>query len=650
MLSPPLMTLLGAAPEPFFASDLQLNGDWYYCYGPGAVYYPALDQTVVAWYMVGTAGTSDKGARVAAYDHATATWSPRFKAGAFALADDDHGIVSVVQDADGFFYLFYGSHDTVQRWSISNSPNDITAWTQQSSLSGNTTYPHTVLVGSTIWLIARNDVVSSNRPVCIRSATPVAGAATFSALVNIIDLGADSRCYISNLVVVGTEINFSVMRSNAADTERKHIYYFVYETTTGAIRNSDGSVTVAAASLPISLATANASFRLFDSGGGRGDLPSLCFDSAGDPHLIFLDNGGSGLVFNLLHIKRTAGVWSSPVTIAQVVPQFVGTGFISIYAIVTGAAGTVQAWYNSSTGNKLRRDRSSSGLWSAEQLVAEVDTNWITGALQVANASPDLRVFFCDASASRFDADAILSRRFGYGDNGWIRAEIDMSGGDPLFASVALLFGFDQRDGAAGFINDSDSCFIQTATGNAQADTAQFKFGTASLALDGASDFLTVPSNALLSVSNGDFCVECFVRRTGASKLQAIAAKRPGAGVSEWATYINVTTNALLFQAFDASVAVVALAGTTALLADTWYHVAFSRQGTTWRIFLDGALEASGSQSAAPVANSIALHIGRDLSNVARDFRGFIDEFRFTAGNARYTAPFTPPTAAFPRW
>lgn len=647
---PALRMLVGvAAPAQFYSSKV-LNSDWNMTQSPSAIYVASLNKTFVAWCAVGTGG--DKASQVAAFDHATSTWSRRYNAGNYTLADDDHGHPSICRDADGYFHIFYGSHASTQPLSSSNAPDDITAWTQHAPLSGSQTYPHPCVVSGVIYLFLRNDAVTTRRQMLVRTTTPSSGVPSFGAATNIIDFDADSRVYTSEAHVVGSDIHFACTRANSSDSERKNIYYFVYKTATGAVENHDGSVSTASGSLPVSLATANASYKLIDYGSDKGEVPSLAFDSSGDPHVQYIQ-GTDGGGYSLLHIKRTSGTWSSPATVASVTDQVPGSstgqGFVDIHGLVAGASGTMQSWYQNSTGDKLRRVRSSSGVWSAEETIVAAGSLRLMGQQAVRDAHANFRSIFSEVSTVSTDSGAVSGKRYAHGDGGLLNFGMPAAGSvDASWTSVSALFGFDHRDGSTRFVNESDSALVATANGNAQVDTAQSKFGGASLLLDGTGDFVTLAHNALFSISNGDMTVECWVRRN-AAKLQCIVGKRPGAGSSEWAFYISAT-NLLILQAFSTSAAVINITGTTTLSStSTWYHVAFSRSGTTWRCFLDGNLEASATESAAPNSNTQTVAIGRDPSNSARDFNGWIDDFRFTSGTARYTASFTAPSSAFPR-
>lgn len=646
------MTLL-RGPQPFFQDLNAGGGGWSQEIGPCAIYVSSTNKTIVAWYTSGSNGY--KAATVAEYNHTTETWSERYTVGNYLLADDDHGRTALVRDASGYIHAFYGSHDNAQCWSSTNNPDDITSWTQHTSLSTQQTYPHPSLVGSVIYLLVRNgNAFPNNAPMAIRTCTPSSGAGSFSAQANIIDFndGTGGRVYTAECYVVGTDIHFVSTRSNSTDTFRKSIYYFRYDTTTGALKNHDASVSTASGSLPINLTTANSSYRIYDHGTGQGDTPSFCIDAAGDPHVVFTDdNGTGGTSYDIKYMTRSGGVWSSPIVLATITDLFSGLAFNSFYTILPGASGGVEFWYMATGGNKLRRVRTSGGVWGSAETIQAAAPTMLLGSAFVRDAHANLRYLFAEsAPLPTLDSGAITVKRFAHGDAGPIDAKIPSTAVDSLFASnVTVLLGFDHRDGATLAVNEAVKTFwTPTFNGNAQIDTAQSKFGGASLLLDGSGDFLTVPNNSLLSVSQGDFTIEFFVRRN-ASKMQALVTKRPGAAVSEFAAHITAA-NVLQWAAFNSSVAVVAIVGTTVINTGQWYHVELNRQGTTWRAFLDGNLEGSAVESATPVSNTTALHIGRDLSSIpTRDFNGWIDEFRFTSGVARHTANFTPPAAAYPR-
>jgi hypothetical protein len=80
--------------------------------------------------------------------------------------------------------------------------------------------------------------------------------------------------------------------------------------------------------------------------------------------------------------------------------------------------------------------------------------------------------------------------------------------------------------------------------------------------------------------------------------------------------------------------------------ANTWNHVAFVRSGTSCVAYLNGTSVVTGTVSGALASSSQKLAIGSFTSDGSDLFTGYIDDFRFTRGQARYTSNFTPPTSA----
>ena len=223
-------------------------------------------------------------------------------------------------------------------------------------------------------------------------------------------------------------------------------------------------------------------------------------------------------------------------------------------------------------------------------------------------------------------------------------------GGDPHFASVVLLSGFEGTDGSTTFDDESASNHALTAVGNAQIDTAQFKFGASSALLDGTGDRITAPNHANWWFDAGNFTIETFVRFASVAASQAFCSfydSSPSAEKSWWFGRLN--TNVMRFY--------YSLDGSTDVFFDTawtpstntWYHVAAVRDGTTLRMFVDGtelATQAIGASDSLFNSNQ-PLTIG--MVDGGFGLNGWLDEMRITKGVARYTANFTPPSEAFPR-
>ncbi len=87
------------------------------------------------------------------------------------------------------------------------------------------------------------------------------------------------------------------------------------------------------------------------------------------------------------------------------------------------------------------------------------------------------------------------------------------------------------------------------------------------------------------------------------------------------------------------------ITSSSTMVNNRWYHVAMSRSGSTVRIFLDGALEASGSSSSdLTTAYSNEAYIGgQGNSEGNRGIVGYVSNARIS-NTALYTAAFTVPT------
>jgi len=179
--------------------------------------------------------------------------------------------------------------------------------------------------------------------------------------------------------------------------------------------------------------------------------------------------------------------------------------------------------------------------------------------------------------------------------------------------------------------------------GNAQISTSVKKYGTGSLAFDGTGDWLTIPSLPSLNYGTGNFTVELWMYSNSAPGSDAgVIDQRP---LSTNGSYfmLGVNSSNQLFIYVNTSYRIGPTSG-TAIANSTWYHVAYVRSSTTGTLYINGTSVGTWSDTTTYLQG--AGFIGHH-SFAAADFNGYMDDIRITTGYARYTANFTPPTAAF---
>ena len=175
--------------------------------------------------------------------------------------------------------------------------------------------------------------------------------------------------------------------------------------------------------------------------------------------------------------------------------------------------------------------------------------------------------------------------------------------------------------------------------GDAQLDTAQQKFGTASLLLDGTGDHVSYPTDEDFGLGTTNWTIEAFIRPNSVTGDQYIVDLRD-ASASDTAPTVYLSGTTLHYGVGNTS----QISGGT-LSTGTWYHVAVARSGGTTRLFLDGTQLGTYSDS-NNYGSTKPLVIGAEYGDT-NNFDGHIDELRVSKANGRYTSGFTAPTAAF---
>ena len=213
-------------------------------------------------------------------------------------------------------------------------------------------------------------------------------------------------------------------------------------------------------------------------------------------------------------------------------------------------------------------------------------------------------------------------------------------------APTVLLLHCDGVDAATTFTDSSPSAKTVTAVGNAQIDTAQQKFGTASGLFDGTGDYLTVPDSSDWEFGTGNFTIDFQVR------FSSVAATRPffsqfASGAAFWIFQWTIASGLQFYWDMGGDIRAHYTAAWTPII-NTWYHVALVRDGNTMKISVDGSfLTVSEIVAVGNLADfSDTLNIGF-FEDTTTYMAGWLDEIRVTKGLSRWTSNFIVPVIAY---
>ena len=208
--------------------------------------------------------------------------------------------------------------------------------------------------------------------------------------------------------------------------------------------------------------------------------------------------------------------------------------------------------------------------------------------------------------------------------------------------TVGVLLNFTN----AGIFDNAQMNDLETV-GNAQISTSVVKYGTGSMAFDGSGDWLAGSPTPQTDLGSGDFTIEAWLYRTasGAASDSGIVSRGAPTTLNGF-VFGYTSANVLVFN-FNYSGAIVT--GVTVIPANTWTHVAVSRNGNTFRLFVNGVLDATATSTNSQTTNAGDIfYVGRSGYDSGRIVTGYLDDVRITKGVARYISNFTPPIARMP--
>jgi len=193
-------------------------------------------------------------------------------------------------------------------------------------------------------------------------------------------------------------------------------------------------------------------------------------------------------------------------------------------------------------------------------------------------------------------------------------------------------------DASTTFTDESGKTW--TANGNAQLDTAQKKFGTASGYFPAAdTDYISTPDSADFTLGTSDFTID-FNLRLGSNVSVNFYDQYQDAN-NENVCYYSSVASKIYFYAWISGAYVFRVECAFSPSTNTWYHIELGRGSGTFYIFIDGTRQ-SVTVTSGTVSSSIANITGSPKIGGLFSQTAWIDEYRFSLGIIRHIISFIP--------
>jgi hypothetical protein len=218
--------------------------------------------------------------------------------------------------------------------------------------------------------------------------------------------------------------------------------------------------------------------------------------------------------------------------------------------------------------------------------------------------------------------------------------------GDPYFQYNTLLLPGQGTNNTQNnsFLDSSGNGYNPSRSG----ETTQGTFSPFSGAngywsnyFNGSSDWLQAPANAAFAFGTGNFTVEGWVYVAAVPNTYNTIFDGRTSGTSITGFWLSIGSGRDIILRDNGGNYLTSGGVTIAL--NTWNHIAVDRNSTTLRLYLNGVVVGSVTNSTNFTDNNCFLNRVNDVTTL--NGTQFISNFRIVKGASVYNGAFTPPTA-----
>ncbi len=204
-------------------------------------------------------------------------------------------------------------------------------------------------------------------------------------------------------------------------------------------------------------------------------------------------------------------------------------------------------------------------------------------------------------------------------------------------------------NGSNGSSEMIDFCGFKplTTKGTVTISTGQSKFGGSSILFDGSTGFISTPDSADFTLGSSNWTIDFWCYLSSLKNYNAVCCQRLSSTESHSFTLMVNSSGNIYFSYTGANTIFV-----TGITTNTWTHIAVVREGDNIKVYKNGTIAGTYALTTgfSFTDSSYDFIVGASrsaLSTYANFYNGYLDEFRFSTGIARWTADFTPPTMQY---